>query len=108
MSRTALRTRARVFSQSAAAHLRQLRFLTARVLANEPDVLRVDVDTVAALELHDEAVAGDTEHLAGLHAGVLADAVHPVDDEVTGREAFVVVDALLARRVRGGVRGGGP
>ncbi len=75
----------------AAAHLRQLRLLAAGVLADEADVLGVDVHTVAALELDDETVARDAEHLARLHAEVLADTVHAVHDEVVCREAFVVI-----------------
>ena len=67
-----------------AAHLRELRFLAAGVLADEADVLGVDVDAVAALELDDETVARDAEHLLGLHAEVPADAVHAVHDEVAG------------------------
>ena len=74
-----------------AAHLRQARLLAAGVLADEPDVLGVDVDAVAALELDDEAVARDAEHLARLHAEVPADAVHAVHDEVTRGQPFVVV-----------------
>ena len=85
-----------------AAHLRELRFLAAGVLADEPDVLGVDVDAVAALELDDEAVARDAEHLARFHAEVAADAVHAVHDEVAGGEALVVVLAL--RRAPRGVR----
>ena len=82
-----------------AAHLRQLRFLTAGVLADEPDVLGVHVDAVAALELDDEPVTGDTEHLLGLHAVVAADSVHAVHDEIADGETFVVIETL-ARTAR--------
>ena len=85
-----------------AAHLRQLRFLAAGVLADEPDVLGVDVDAVAALELDDEAVARDAEHLLRLHAVVATDAVHAVHDEVADGQAFVVVETL-ARAARAAV-----
>ena len=93
MSRTALRTPARVFSQSAPPIFESFGVLAAGVLADEADVLGVDVDAVAALELDDEAVARDAEHLARLHAEVAADAVHAVHDEVARGETFVVVDA---------------
>ena len=63
MSRTALRTPARVFSQSAPPIFESFGVLAAGVLADEADVLGVDVDAVAALELDDEAVARDAEHL---------------------------------------------
>ena len=89
-----------------AAHLRQPGRLTARVLPDEPDVLGVDVDAVAALELHDETVARDAEHLARLHPEVAPDAVHAVHDEVALRETFVVVGAP-ARRAGAGARGAG-
>ena len=82
-----------------AAHLRELRFLAAGVLADEPDVFGVDVDAVAALELDDEAVAGDAEHLLRLHAVITADAVHAVHDVVADGQAFVVVETL-ARAAR--------
>jgi hypothetical protein len=83
----------------AAAHLRQLRFLTAGVLADETDVLGVDVDAIATLELDDEPVARDIEHLARFHAEIPADAVHAVHDEVSRRKTLVVVLAL-ARAAR--------
>ena len=82
-----------------AAHLRELRFLAAGVLADEADVLGVDVDAVAALELDDEPVARDAEHLLRLHAVVATDAVHAVHDEVADGQAFVVVETL-ARAAR--------
>ena len=82
MSRTALRTRAARLLPVGAAHLRELRFLAARVLANEADVFGVDVHAVAALELDDEPVARHAEHLARLHAEVLADTVHAVHDVI--------------------------
>ena len=90
-----------------AAHLRELRFLTARVLADEPDVLGVDVDAVAALELDDEPVARDAEHLLRLHAVVAADTVHAVHDEVADGQAFVVIETLARAAARGGARAGG-
>ena len=77
-----------------ATHLGELRFLAARVLADQTDVLGVDVDAIAALELDDEPVAGDAEHLLGLHAVVPTDTVHAVNDEVADRETFVVIDSL--------------
>ena len=96
MSRTARRARARLVPVGA-THLRQPGFLAAAVLADEDDVFGVDVH-VAALELDDESVARDAEHLARLHAEVAADAVHAVHDEVAGREAFVVIGAAPAPR----------
>ena len=98
MSRTALRTPARLLPVGA-AHLRELRRLATRVLADEPDVLGVDVDAIAALELHDEPVARDAEHLVRLHAEVATDAVHAVHDVVALGETLVVVDAA-ARAAR--------
>ena len=107
MSRTALAHAGARLLPVGAAHLRELRRLAAGVLADEPDVLGVDVDAVAALELDDEPVARDAEHLARLHAEVAADAVHAVHDEVALRETFVVVDTAAARRAGGGARAGG-
>jgi len=39
-----------------AAHLRELGLFAARVLADETDVLGIDVDAIAAFELDDEPV----------------------------------------------------
>ena len=91
MSRTAWRTFARVFSQSAPPIFDRRRLFSAGVLADEPDVFGVDIDAVAALEFDDEPVARDAEHLARLHAEVPADAVHAMHDEVARGEALVVV-----------------
>src|SRR6202030_1050274 len=59
-----------------ATHLRELRFLSPRVPADETNILGVDVDAIAALELDDEPVASDAEHLLRLHAVVPTDAVY--------------------------------
>ena len=90
-----------------AAHLRELRFLAAGVLADEADVFGVDVDAVAALELDDEPVARDAEHLARLHAEVPTDAVHAVHDEVVRARDPRSGRCPSARRAACGARGGG-
>ena len=75
----------------ASAHLRKLRLVATGVLADETDVFGIDVDAVASLELDDQAVARDAEHLARLHALVLADAVRAVHDVVADRQPFVMI-----------------
>ena len=106
MSRTALRTRRARLLPVGAAHLRQPRLLAAGVLADEADVLGVDVDAVATLELDDEPVARDAEHLARLHAEVAADAVHAVHDEVAGGRGPRSSRRRAGRRAACGARAG--